>query len=151
MLLGYKEWERIEWRWRGWVEKARLGGLWNVWKWGRGKIGGRENKGVDQYQLNTYLAPYVPLPTWMSHSHRVISESWIELIILCCTDTPVCPPHCEWHPHPSGSCTYYLIQFSLPSVQWKLLLLINRWGNSDSGWPSKGFQNKAPWIGWLNR
>ena len=79
----------------------------------------------------------------------VISESWIELILRCCTDTPVCPPHCEWHPHPSRSCTYYLIQFSLPSIQWKLLLLINRWGNSDSGWPSEGFQNKASWIGWL--
>ena len=51
MLLGYKEWERIEWRWRGWVEKARLVAYETYENEGEGKLGAGRTKGLINISL----------------------------------------------------------------------------------------------------
>lgn len=69
------------------MEKARLVGLGNSWKWRRGKFGGGRMKGLDSYWFNDYLALYAPLPTristWMAQA-LVISKSQVELLPCFC-------------------------------------------------------------------
>lgn len=86
-------------------------------KEGQEKLGAGRTKRVDQRRLTLYLAPYVLLPTWMSHCHP--SNQWVlnwthSLLLLKIT--------CQFTSHtvndtrPSRSCNI-LSHSILPSLR----------------------------------